>query len=136
MLRGNPTGDFAPESRDTFPVVRISLPHQRVGAKNSRKKVAFRAAAFEERVDFQAFESENDQVIETNRLTNQHPHVCGAKFADGDVAEVISRGKWMKIPGKVAKLLALELHQCFAAIKIHARVKRNAPVDGCGDIRL
>src|SRR5437762_2065958 len=67
---GDSAGDFAPDGGDPVAIVGVAFPDESVGAKDSGKEVALGFAAFEEWVDFESFQGEDDDVIETDRLAD------------------------------------------------------------------
>ena len=90
LFGGNAAGDFSPENGDTLAVMGVSFPNEGIGAEDGGKEISFGMTALEKRVDFEPFEREDDEVIEADGLANEHPHVDGTEFADGEVAQVIS----------------------------------------------
>lgn len=104
---GDSPGNLAPHRGDALPVMRVAFPDKGIGAEDRRQEIALGISAFEEGIHFQALEGKNDQVIEADRLPDEHPHLHGGEFADGHVAEIITGRKGMKVPGKIPKLLAL-----------------------------
>src|SRR6185369_13764505 len=100
--------------------VRIAFPDESVGAEDRGKEITLGFAAFEERVHFKLLECDNDQVIQTDRLTDEREQIDRAEFAYRNVSEVIAGRERVKVPGEIPEFLSFQLHQCFVAIKVHA----------------